>query len=100
MIDNLVIICVLLECLLLACVASREVSIVARDDLSLRLECFEMDFSTGAVRMTALIYCYFQCSSRKFQLEFPAGALRLKVIIAVIHRAPAERSHLIFFING
>jgi hypothetical protein len=41
------------------------------------LEYFEINFSAGTVRMTALIYCQSQCSHGKFQLEIHAGALRL-----------------------
>ena len=44
------------------------------------------------LRMTAMICCQSQCSCVKFQLEFPAGALRL-TDIAVILTAPVEKFH-------
>jgi hypothetical protein len=37
------------------------------------------DFSAGAVRMTALIYCQFQCACGKFPQDFSAGALKMTV---------------------
>ena len=43
------------------------------------LELLKVDISAGALRMTALIYCHFQCSRGNVRWDFSAGTLKLTV---------------------
>ena len=43
------------------------------------LEFLKVDISAGALRMTALIYCHFQCSRGNVLWDFSAGTLKLTV---------------------